>query len=346
MRKLASVRTISEIKPIEGADLIEVVKVDNWKVVAQKGEFKVGDKVVYFEIDSFLPIREEFEFLRKSSYRKLADESEGFRLRTIRLRGQVSQGLVMPLDIIYSERIVFEKNTVLFEPKNGDDVTELLDVVKFDPPLPAELAGDAVGNFPSFIVKTDEERIQNLTDEYENYKKFKFFASEKMDGSSSTFFLNEGEFGVCTRNYQMKINPDNTFGRILSATNLEDKLRAFGRNLAIQGEIVGEGVQDNKYKLKGQKLLVYNIFDIDIFDYVSKEEMLKICNEFGLETVPTILVDFTLPETIEELLEIANGKSVLNANTIREGLVWVSIDSPVRISFKTISNTFLLKYDE
>lgn len=335
MRKLASVRTISEIRPIEGADLIEVVKVDNWKVVVQKGEFKVGDNVVYFEIDSFLPVREEFEFLRKSCYRKLADDSEGFRLRTIRLRGQVSQGLVVPLNIL-----PFGNYNV------GDDVTELLDVVKFDPPLPAELAGDAVGNFPSFIQKTDEERIQNLTEEYEKYKKFRFFASEKMDGSSSTFFLNEGDFGVCTRNYQMKINPDNTFGRILSATNLEDKLRAFGRNLAIQGEIVGEGVQGNKYKLKGQKLLVYNIFDIDKYDYVSKEEMLKICNEFGLETVPTILVDFNLPETIEELLEIAIGKSVLNENTTREGLVWVSIDSPIRISFKTISNTFLLKYDE
>lgn len=335
MRKLASIRVISEIRPIVDADVIEVVKVDNWNVVVKKGEFKVGDRVVYFEIDSFLPIREEFEFLRKSSYRKLADESEGFRLKSIRLRGQISQGLIIPLDILpYGNYNV------------GDDVTDILDVVKFDPPLPPELEGIAIGNFPSFIQKTDEERIQNLTEEYEKYKKFRFFASEKMDGHSSTFFLNDGEFGVCSRNLQLIFNPDNTYGRIIVSNNIEEKMRSFGRNIAIQGEIVGEGVQGNKYKLKGQKLLVYNIFDIDKFEYLSKEEMLKICDRFSLETVPTIFDEFVLPETIDELLEIANGKSVLNVNTTREGLVWVSIDSDIRISFKTISNTFLLKYDE
>lgn len=335
MRKLASVRVVKDIRPIPGADAIEVLTVDNWKVVSQKNQFKVGDKVIYFEIDSFLPIRDEFEFLRKSSYRKLADDSEGFRLKTIRLRNQISQGLVVPLDIL-----PFGNYTI------GDDVTDILNVVKFDPPLPAELTEDAVGNFPSFIQKTDEERIQNLTEDYENYKKFRFFASEKMDGSSSTFFLNEDEFGVCSRNYQMKINMDNTFGRIITSNNLEEKMRNFGKNLAIQGEIIGEGVQGNKYKLKGQKLLVYNIFDIDKYEYVSKEKMLEICNMFELETVPTIFINFELPETIEELLEIAADKSVINPNVIREGLVWVSIDSPERISFKTISNDFLLKYDE
>jgi len=335
MRKLASIRVVKDIRPIPGADAIEVLTVDNWKVVSQKDQFKVGDEVVYFEIDSFLPIRVEFEFLRKSSYRKLADESEGFRLRTVRLRGQVSQGLIMPLDILPFGSY-----------KIGDDVSEILGIVKYDPPLPAELDGEAIGNFPSFIQKTDEERIQNLTEEFENYKKFKFFASEKMDGTSSTFFLNENEFGVCSRNYQMIINPDNTFGRILSSTNLESKMRSFGCNIAIQGEIIGEGVQGNKYKLKGQKLMVYNIFDIDKYEYLSKEKMLEICNLFELETVPTILVDFTLPETIDELLEIASDKSVVNPNVIREGLVWVSIDSPERISFKTISNDFLLKFGE
>lgn len=334
-RKLARIETILNIQPIIGADRIDVATIGNWKAVVGKNDFKIGDKVVYFEIDAFLPIREEFEFLRKSSYKKLADDSEGFRIRTAKFQKQISQGLIMPLDIL-----PFGTYNI------GDDVSDIIGVVKFDPPLPAELEGEAVGNFPSFIQKTDEERIQNLTHEYEKYKKFKFFASEKMDGTSSTFFLNEDEFGVCSRNYQMKINPDNTFGRIILANNLEEKMRDYGKNIAIQGEIIGEGVQGNKYKLKGQKLLVYNIFDIDTYEYVSKEKMLEICNIFELETVPTIFVDFTLPETIEELLEIATAKSVMNPNTIREGLVWVSIDSPERISFKTISNDFLLKYGE
>jgi RNA ligase (TIGR02306 family) len=228
----------------------------------------------------------------------------------------------------------------------GDDVTEYLKVVKFDPPLPAELEGEAIGNFPSFIQKTDEERIQNLTSEYENYKKFKFFASEKVDGTSSTFFFNEGEFGICSRNYQLIFNTSNTFGRIVIDNNIEEKLRTLNKNLAIQGEIIGESVQGNKYKLKGQKFLVYNIFDINQYKYLSKIEMIEMCDMLKLEHVPTIFAEFTLPDNIDELIEIANDKSMVNSNSIREGLVWVSIDSPDRISFKTISNQFLTKYGE
>lgn len=341
MRKLASIRIISEIRPIAGADKIEVARVDNWNVVIQKEQFKVGEKVVYFEIDSFLPIRPEFEFLRKSCYRKLADDSEGFRLRTISLRGQISQGLICPLSILNSNDIPFSG---IWD--EGDDVTEYLKVVKYEPPLPPELNGEAIGYFPSFIQKTDEERIQNLTSDYERFKAFKFFASEKVDGTSSTFFINDGEFGVCSRNYQLVFNTSNTFGKIVIQNNLEEKMRNFGRNIAIQGEIIGEGIQSNKYKLKGQKLLVYNVFDIDNYKYFSKEDMLKICKDFDLETVPTIFTDFTLTDSIDELLKIANDKSIINPVTIREGLVWVSINSPNRISFKTISNDFLIKYGE
>lgn len=344
-RKLVRIEKILDIQPIKGADRIEVATVKNWKVVVKKDEFKIGQEIVYFEIDSFLPIREEFEFLRKSSYKKMADDSVGFKIRTAKFKNQISQGLIMPLNILYSDYIIKNKKTILFEPKIGDDVTELLDVVKYEPPIPAELDGVVVGNFPSFIQKTDEERIQNLSEEYEEYKKMKFFASEKMDGTSSTFFINDGEFGHCSRNWQLVFNPTNTFGKIIIQNNLEEKLKNFGRNIAIQGEIIGEGIQGNKYKLIGQKLLVYNIFDIDKFQYVSKSEMVQICKELELETVPTIFENFTLPETIDELLEIANGKSKLNPNVEREGLVWVSIDGR-RISFKTISNEFLIKFEE
>lgn len=333
-RKLARVEKIVDIQPIKGADKIEVATVKNWKVVVKKDEFSIGENVVYFEIDSFLPIRDEFEFLRKSSYKKMADDSVGFRLRTVKLRNQISQGLIMPISILGD-----------YEATLGEDVTELLGVVKYEAPIPAELDGVVVGDFPSFIQKTDEERIQNLSEEYEEYKKVKFFASEKMDGTSSTFFINEGEFGHCSRNWQLVFNPNNTFGRIITQNNLEEKLLNFGRNIAIQGEIIGEGVQGNKYKLIGQKLLVYNIFDIDKYQYVQKSEMVEICKLLNLETVPTIFEEFTLPETIDELLEIANGKSKLNPNVEREGLVWVSIDGR-RISFKTISNEFLIKFDE
>lgn len=337
MRKLASIRKISDIRPINGADMIEVATVDNWNVVVKKNEFEVGDLVVYFEIDSFLPIREEFEFLRKSSYRTMADGSEGFRLRTVKLRGQLSQGLIVPLSILPTSNYGL---TV------GDDVTDVLGIVKYEPPIPAELSGSVVGPIPSFIQKTDEERIQNLVEEYENYKKFKFFASEKVDGTSATYFLNEGNFGVCGRNWQYSFDANNTYWKIALQNNLEEKLRKLGRNLAVQGEIIGEGVQGNKYRKIGQIFLVFNVFDIDKHEYLSKEEMLEISNILGLTTVPTIFTDFTLTETIDELLEIANDRSMVFPGTIREGLVWVSLNSPVRISFKTISNNFLLKYDE
>lgn len=340
MRKLASIRKITNIRPILGADMIEVATVDNWNVVVKKNEFRIGDFVIYFEIDSFLPIREEFEFLRKSSYKKMSDGTEGFRLKTIRLRGEVSQGLIVPLSFLHS---IVNHSTEIVE---GDDVSEILGVVKYEPPIPAQLVGEVIGYFPSFIQKTDEERIQNLTEYFESYKNYKYFASEKMDGTSTTIFLNQNEFGVCSRNLQLKFNPDNTYCKVVVQNNLEEKMRNLGRNLAIQGEIIGEGIQDNKYKIKGQKLLVFNIFDIDKYEYVSKEEMVNICTRFNLETVPTIYVDFTLTETIDELLTLADGKSMLNSNTLREGLVCVSTNSPRRISFKTISNKFLLKYDD
>ena len=186
-RKLASVQIVRDILPIEGADAIEVVVINSWKVVVKKDEFKVGDKVTYFEIDSFLPIKEEFEFLRKSSYKKMG-ALEGFRLKTIRLRGQVSQGLVTSYNGDADE---------------GTDLTEELGVVKFEPPIPAELSGIAKGNFPSFLIKTDEERIQNLTKEYSEYKTLIFYEAEKLEGCSVTFYVKDGIFGVCSRNIDL-----------------------------------------------------------------------------------------------------------------------------------------------
>ena len=150
-RKLASVRSISNLSPIEGADKIELATVDGWKVVVAKDVgHKVGDLIIYCEIDSFLPIKEEFEFLRKSSFKKMGDQ-EGFRLKTIRLRGQISQGLIMPISVLNPP-----DTNIYVEPFEGLDVTEMLGIVKYEPPIPAELAGKVKGLFPSFIPKTDE----------------------------------------------------------------------------------------------------------------------------------------------------------------------------------------------
>ena len=355
-RKLVSVRTISDIQPIEGADMIELAIVDGWKVVVAKNVgHKVGDKVIYCEIDSFLPIRDEFEFLRKSSYKKMGGE-EGFRLKTIKLRGQVSQGLILPLSVLKSTDIV-KVTTVKTEWGNqyelfaedgepmvevGDDVTEVLGIVKYEPPIPAELSGKVKGFFPSFLRKTDEERVQNLTKEYENYKSLgrKFYVTEKLDGSSATFYYKDGVFGVCSRNLELIETEGNTFWKVARELDLENKMRDFGVNISLQGELIGEGIQGNPYKIKGQTVRFFNLFDIDLQVYHSLAHLDRALGVMGLKMVPIVDEFFELPDTIEKLLQYAEDKSVLNSNFDREGVVIRSNDRT--ISFKVISNKFLL----
>ena len=326
MRKLATVRTISQITPIQGADRIELAVVDGWKCVIKKGEFAVGDRVVYCEIDSFLPIRDEFEFLRSSSFKRM-DEREGFRLRTVRLRGQISQGLLLSTSILEQS------------PELGDDVSDQLGIVKYEAPVPVQLAGDVVGPFPSSITKTDEERIQNLASDCESFHGKEFFVSEKMDGTSFTAFFDQ-EFGVCGRNWQYAPSDTNLLWRMARSQALDTKLASLGRRIAVQAELVGPGIQGNKYKLKKHRLFVFNIFDLDDFSYLEKDTVAELCESLELEQVPFIQRR-SVPNSIDEILELAEGKSVINDETNREGLVWVHGSGNDRISFKTISNAFL-----
>ena len=336
-RKLASIQVIKEILPIEGADAIELAIVNGWRVVVGKDVgHRAGDHVVYCEIDSFLPVREEFEFLRKSSYKKMSDGTEGFRLRTIKLRGQISQGLILPISIFG------DFGWTAYE---GLNVTYKLGITKWDPPVPAELAGVAKGHFPGFIKKTDEGRVQNLTKEYAGWveQDLDFYVTEKLDGSSATYYYKDGEFGVCSRNLELLETEGNTFWRVARELNLEEKLAAHQSNLCIQGELIGEGIQGNPYKIKGQTVRFYNAFNIDTQEYYGLPMFLATMQiEMKLETVP-LLTNLTmkLPKTVEEMLLYADGKSVLNPNFDREGIVVRSID--MGISFKVISNQFLLK---
>jgi len=210
MRKLASVRTVNQILPIPGADRIMLAVVDGWKCVVKKDEFAAGDLAVYCEIDSFLPIKDEFEFLRKSSFKKMG-EQEGFRLRTVKLRGQISQGLLLPCSVLNREATV------------GEDVSEELGIVKYEPPIPACLSGDVVGPFPAAIQKTDKERVQNLAADFESWKDKAFHATEKLDGTSFTAFVDEG-FGVCGRNWQLADSESNTHWQIVRRLSLEEKM--------------------------------------------------------------------------------------------------------------------------
>lgn len=339
-RKLATIRIIKDILPIPDSDNIELAVVDGWQSVVKKGEFNIGDKVIYCEVDSVLPEKPEYEFLRKSSWNP---RYKGFRLRTIRLRGAISQGLILPL----KEDFEFYNE--------GTDVTEFMEIVKYE--LPPERGGNsngrcrARGNFPYFIPKTDEERIQNLkwnSHYYDAYKDNIFYITEKIDGQSSTFYIKDDIFGVCSRNFDLE-DDDNNFWNIARKYDIEIKLRNLEKNIAIQGEIYGLKIQDNKYDLKEILLAVYNVYDIDNMKYYDYIDFKNIVGKLGLETVPIINDSFILKKDMREMILMADGNSVINKSIPREGLVirpvkelWDTRDG--RISFKCISNEFLLKF--
>lgn len=331
IRKLASVRTVKAVRPIPDADLIELALIDGWQCIVKKGEFAPGDLCVYFEIDSFLPERDEFEFLRKSSYRKMGEQG-GFRIRTMKMRGVLSQGLALP--IMPEERGMFSE---------GDDVTDMLGVKKWEPPIPAQLAGQAKGKFPSYIHKTDQERIQNVYDKLvARYADHDFEATVKMDGTSCTFFRYRplDEDGVCGRNIWFKDNEDNDRNSLVKEwRNHKDLVMNYPRNLAFQGEVVGNGIQGNPHKVRGQKFFLFDIFDIDAGRYIQADERRRIAVELGIEHVRIVAKAMRpLKIPLADLLKMAEDEG-------GEGIVFKSLQDP-SVSFKVINNNYLLKHKD
>lgn len=327
-RKLATVVKIADIQPIVGADAIVVASVKGWKIVVKKDDYKVGDLAVYYEIDSFLPIRPQFEFLRKSSYKRMGTV-DGFRLKTIRLRGQISQGLLTPIP----EGIV--------DPKEGDDLTQSLDIVKYEPPIPAQLAGKVKGPFPSFIPKTDEERCQNL--DMSLYAGEKVYICEKLDGTSFTCYFNNGVFGVCGRNWELTETNDNSLWRMANMLDLKDKLTKLGKNIAIQGELIGSNINGNLYKLSEHKLFFFTGYDIDKRHRLFFDELEWLLFRLDVPMVPVLeKYGYVLPNEnlVDNMLKYADGKSILNMGVDREGIVVRGLET--EFSFKAISNVYLL----
>lgn len=338
MRKLASIQKIKSLEPIEGADAIEKATVLGWQLVVKKGEFKVGDLAVYCEIDSILPDRPEFAFLKP----------RGMRIRTIRLRGQVSQGICFPLSIL-PDHIEIQEDL---------DLTEILGIEKYEPPIPAYLSGKVKGKFPSFIPKTDETRVQILQKVLDKYQGVSCYVSEKLDGSSATYFIKDGEFGVCSRNMELYEDDENSFWKVARELHVEEKLRSLNKNIAIQGELIGEGIQDNKLRLRGQTVRIFNAFDIDRFEYLPYQEFLDLMGKLDLPIVPIMEADYKLENDIEVIVKKATVKSLICKDVWAEGIVirphlekmdlLLSIESfnTGRVSFKAINPEFLIKYGE
>ena len=352
MRKLASIQTVNAAEPIPNADAIEKIRVLGWWVVVKKGEFAPGDKVVYCEIDSLLPEVAAFEFLRPSSYKPAQVDAAGavavpagFRIKTVKLRGQVSQGICFPLGVLPPGAATDE----------DADVTDALGVRKWEPPQTLGFGGRTKGGFPGFLAKTDETRVQVLEPVLGRHRGRTFYVTEKLDGTSFTAFVRQGEFGVCSRNMLLDTTDERSvMVNLAKRLGLEEKLRAFGAargsDLAVQGELIGPGVQGNKYALKELSLRVFNVFDVSAFRFLDHADMLVAVDAMGLEAVPA-LGTLVLNHSVDELVSLSEGTSVLNPKVQREGVVLRPLTETEdedlgRLSFKAINPKFLLKYDE
>ena len=362
-RKLASVQRIVNIEPIPDADAIEKATVLGWEVViAKKDNLHIGDLVVYFEVDSLLPDKPEFEFMRDRK----------FRVKTIRLRKQISQGLVFSLSILPNKKW-----------NEGDDVTEIIGVKKYDPEgdLERRLFEEkqqreknklkkflmkytwyrTLFNFfnpkkdkgwPKFIKKTDEDRIQLFPHICENEKDTTFTVTEKIDGQSGTYFLVKKKnlfgkkyiFGVCSRNVYLKTPDNSSYWTIARKYNIENVLKNLvGNNdyIVLQGEIVGTNIQGNKYGVKEHDFYAFNLIASEV--KVGTTAKRYLLDQHGIKCVPLLDTNFRLKPTIAEMVDFSNGKSVL-ADTLREGIVVRNYEK--NISFKVVSPEFLLKHGE
>ncbi len=330
MRKLASIRRIADILPIPDADAIEVAVVDGWKVVVKKNEYSVGDLAVYLEIDSWVP-NELAPFLSKGHEPREYNGVKGERLRTVKLRGQVSQGLLLSINTTGHPNMPFYDV--------GDDLTEFLGIQKWEPEIPAQLAGQVRGVFPTHLIpKTDQERIQNCFADIAARSDATYEATLKLDGTSCTIFRWEDELRVCSRNLEFKINEENA-GNTLVATALKLMDKVYN-GFALQGELMGPGIQGNREGFKEPRFFVFDIYDIRNQAYLNPTERRRVCEALGIEHVPVLGVDWTAPASVDEGLALAEGPSINHA--IREGIVWKCNEDP-KFSFKTISNKFLLK---
>lgn len=341
MRKLATIRKIDTLTPIEGADKIELATVGGWKVVAQKGLYKEGDLAVYFEIDSWIP-ETVAPFLVKGKEARVFEGVKGERLKTIKLRGQLSQGLLMPL-----EEACKNIDSELFE---GLDVSVPLNIKKWEKAIPAQLAGVCKGNFPTLIPKTDQERCQNMVKEIvaANESGLRFEVTEKLEGSSMTVYLMKGEFGVCSRNMDLKETEGNSYWATARKEDIEAKMRAVDEHWdwAIQGELIGPGIQGNIYDLKEVEFRVFDVYNIQMGGYLDPADRRALIERMGLKHVPVLAATASLYDTlgitdIPGLLKFAEGKSVMGLiGCEREGVVFKEVNGGM--SFKAISNKYLL----
>lgn len=342
-RKLVTIQEVAEIRPIDGADAIEHIRINGWWVVDKKGHRSVGDKVIYAEVDSFIPTAYA-PFLSKGKEPRVYEGIPGERLRTVKLREAISQGLLLDLDVLPPG-----------SPTEIDsDVTEILGVLKWE--APAEFrSADAKGTFPASIPRTDQTRVQNLSTDtmrfLEKYPDVTWEVQEKCEGSSITLFSLNGEYGICSRNLLLKEDTEGS-AFVDEGLKFKEAILSLGRDIAIQGELIG-AVQGNIYRLRKFQVRVFDVFDITDQRYLSPAERAEIVELIGAEVAPILHKEFkfttnSIRDIQKEALLMADGKTViepemgdLKARHLREGLVFKA-NTTERKSFKAISNAYLV----
>lgn len=341
-RAMAWVTTVDHVEKHPDADSLDICTVGGWKVITRLGEYKEKDPAVYVSIDSWVP-HDVAPFLSKGKEPREYNGVKGERLRTIKLRGHISQGLLLPITVMNSH---IDELGEHLDNAEGFDCSEWLNIQKWEAPIPAQLAGEIRGNFPAEVPKTDQERIQNLSRELEKWRLSgeEWEITEKLDGSSMTCYLDfEGDFHVCSRNLDKKRNPDNTFWKVAIEQDIENKMKAMPLyGFALQGELIGEGIQKNRYGIKGHDFYIFDIYDVKSGQYLSPSVRQSVVQDLGLKSVPYLgRIEFGESITVDYILAMAERNSELNAQTEREGIVFKNHADP-SISFKAISNRFLL----
>lgn len=364
MRQLATIQKIDNITPIPDADNIELAHVLGWKVIIRKDDnFKIGDYCIYIEIDSILPEKPEFEFLKDKKYRIKTWKLNKFQI--------ISQGIIFPLSILSEKTYKYKIGLI------GTDVTNILGIKKYDPENEAEQklikekkpknkiikyfyrykwfrkfinVSRMKGSWPSFIPKTDERRLQS----FPGYLKSDdiFYISEKLDGQSTTFaikwkkkfgFFKYSEYYVCARKIRLLWPDKSNYWNIFKKYDLDTKLKHLKKDIAIQGEIIGSKIQGNKYDLDSIEFRVFLIYDIKKHRYLPYDKLLSISKELNLKTVPILSNNFRLKKTVDEMVDYSKGFSKINSKVLREGIVVRSIIDSYK-SFKVINPDFLLKH--
>lgn len=333
---LAEIVSISSVEDIPNAEFIQQYTVKGWKCVAKKNEFKQDDLVIYVKIGSILdPSNSLFAFL------------EGKPLKTKKIRGALSQGLIGPLSWLPNSEF-----------KEGEDVTAALKIKKYmESDEVASLGGTSSGNSgasltvrPSFIPRTDADRVQNLSvTDWTKLIDKPFNASRKEDGTSTTYYYNNGRFGITSRN--CSINPSDTarstfhYTEMARVFKVEEKLKKLGRNIGVQGEIVGPGINGNRLKLNALDFRVFGVWNIDECKYMTQDQIDSLCKELVLNQVPPVAAGtFSSKEACSKFWLSLADTLEYNKGVRAEGLVLRINDGNTELRLKAISNSYLLKH--